>query len=97
YISSIDETRPPVWTEEHIEELLGDFLVIPKDTPTADVRPVVHGKWSDKMVTYRAPGDIPEHGDFHFGYKCSACGAILNKTRYCGNCGAKMDGGIDNG
>lgn len=45
-----------------------------------------HGKWSDKQVAY-----IGEYGDLHFGYRCSACGAILNKTNYCGACGAKMD------
>jgi len=31
YISSIAEDVPPVWTEEHIEELLNDFYVIPKE------------------------------------------------------------------
>ena len=30
YISSIDETIPPIWTPEHISELLKDFYVIPK-------------------------------------------------------------------
>ena len=32
YISSIDETVPPIWTEEHIAELCKDFYVIPKCT-----------------------------------------------------------------
>lgn len=30
YISSIDETVPPIWTDEHLEELLKDFYLIPK-------------------------------------------------------------------
>ena len=30
YISSIDNTVPPVWTDEHLEELLKDFYIIPK-------------------------------------------------------------------
>ena len=30
YISSVDETVPPIWTEEHIAELCKDFYVIPK-------------------------------------------------------------------
>lgn len=30
YINSIDDTIPPIWTTEHIEELLNDFYVIPK-------------------------------------------------------------------
>ena len=29
YISSVGD-EPPVWTEQHIEELLNDFYVIPK-------------------------------------------------------------------
>lgn len=29
YITSVGEENP-VWTEEHIEELLNDFIVIPK-------------------------------------------------------------------
>ena len=60
--------------------------------PTADVAPVVHGKWIDM-------------GDFE---QCSVCTctrlkevqtvygkAIWIKTQYCPACGAKMDGGED--
>lgn len=61
--------------------------------PTVDAELVRHGRWSDKMVAYRAPSDFPEHGDLHFGFQCSLCKAIVNKTKYCGNCGARMDGG----
>ena len=31
YISSVSEDDPPVWTDEHIEELCNDFYVIPKE------------------------------------------------------------------
>ena len=30
YISSVDNT-PPIWTEAHIEELINDFYIIPRD------------------------------------------------------------------
>ena len=30
YQSSIDDAKPPVWTDEHIEELLKDFILIPR-------------------------------------------------------------------
>lgn len=40
YISSVGD-EPPVWTDAHIDELLNDFIVIPKDTKAADVQPVV--------------------------------------------------------
>lgn len=39
YISSVGD-EPPVWTEAHIDELLNDFIVIPKNTKVADVQPV---------------------------------------------------------
>ena len=28
--SLIDETEPPVWTDEHFEEVINDFYLIPK-------------------------------------------------------------------
>lgn len=31
YQSSVSETDPPVWTDEHIEEVVGDFYLIPKE------------------------------------------------------------------
>ena len=51
-------------------------------TPTADVAPVVHGKW------------IRE--DNSFGWVCSRCGSGVNADPegidlYCYHCGAKMD------
>lgn len=54
-------------------------------TPSADVAPVVHGKWrwtgSDK---------------WNDCYECSKCGKIsLDDSNFCPNCGAKMDGGAE--
>ena len=51
-------------------------------TPTADVAPVVHGKW------------IRE--DNSLGWVCSRCGRGVNNNPegidlYCYHCGAKMD------
>lgn len=37
FINSVSENDEPVWTEAHIEELAKDFIVIPNDTPVADV------------------------------------------------------------
>lgn len=39
YIASVGD-ESPVWTDAHIDELLNDFIVIPKDTPSADIQPV---------------------------------------------------------
>lgn len=90
YIHSVAEygdekLNEPRWTEKHIEELTQDFIVIPKDTPAADVAPVVHGKW----ITIDGIS------------RCSECGYIpaydsaiddLFYSPFCPNCGAKMDG-----
>lgn len=88
YISSVG-SEPPVWTDEHIEELLNDFYVIPKDTPAADVAPVKHGHWKRELMS-------PKIG--LYGYICLNCNKLIyvgigRYMTYCGNCGAKMDGG----
>lgn len=81
YIDSVSDNDSPVWTDEHIDELMNDFYVIPRDTKPADVAPAVHGHW--KYV----------EDDVYTCYKCSACGSTLagDKSRYCPGCGAKMD------
>ena len=61
----------------HIKDLIDS-------TPTADVQPVVHGKWIDINNC-----GIKER-------KCSNCGKKDNpktaiKGHYCWNCGAKME------
>lgn len=42
-------------------------------------------KWSENMKCVE-----DECGDFYFGYRCSNCKAIMNRTKFCGNCGARM-------
>ena len=54
-----------------------------KALPSADVAPVQHGKWN----VYSAKDCL---------YTCSVCSHLpVQKTPYCPNCGAKMDGGED--
>lgn len=64
-----------------------------KKLPAADVAPVVHGRWEQvKEWATKAK------------YRCSVCGReIMSAVKvnieeypYC-HCGAKMDGGADNG
>lgn len=66
------------------------------DLPRADVVEVRHGEW--KEVRERC-----FNLDFLvlMGYKCSVCGAFVEtglyrdkafNKKFCGNCGAKMDG-----
>lgn len=58
-----------------------------KAIPAADVAEVVHGKWDDSL-----DGITPY---------CSICGRshklMVRTPNYCPNCGAKMDGGAENG
>lgn len=50
--------------------------------PSADVRPVVHGKWLKEVV--RQPF-------VHVLYKCSKCGCIRDlSSAFCPACGADM-------
>ena len=88
YINSVSDNDTPVWTEEHLEELLNDFYVIPKDTPAADVAHVRHGAWANEetAVTCTACG---RSYDTDFEIKRN----VILSFGYCPNCGAKMDGG----
>ena len=57
--------------------------------PSADVAPVVHGKWIEQ-----------EKYTFGVMYDCSICDNLIldngHSWNYCPNCGAKMDGGNGN-
>ena len=58
------------------------------DVPAADVAPVKRGRWE-----YR-----PAYKGAEFGfYVCSSCGSPFwwNTSKYCPDCGAKMNGGAD--
>lgn len=54
----------------------------------ADVAPVKHGEWEEIRDAYRQLE----------GWMCKKCGRETKaKENYCPNCGAKMDGGENNG
>ena len=67
-------------------ETVADMI---SDAPTIDAVPVRHGKWIhevrytiDSLHSYQQ-------------YRCSECGmTYITNTKYCPNCGARMDGGI---
>ena len=95
YINSVAEygdekLNEPRWTEAHIEELTNDFIVIPKDTPAADVAQVVHARWEMKSED-TTPGIYHVKKAF-----CTRCGKSNKQYRppYCPHCGAKMDGEV---
>ena len=56
--------------------------------PAADVAPVVHGDWILRHI-----------GAGHY-WECSVCHTnpciyVTEHTKFCPNCGARMDGGAD--
>lgn len=92
YISSTDGSAP-VWTEDHLEELLNDFYVIPKDgIPEVEAAEVVHAQWD--MYSY------DEAVCSHCGYDRGTSFESTNEAnknwytlpRFCEHCGARMDG-----
>ena len=46
---------------------------------------IENAEWSENMKCVE-----DECGDFYFGYMCSNCKAVMNRTKFCGNCGARM-------
>lgn len=60
------------------------------DCPLPDVVEVKHGRWIE-VCPYKA-GEV-------WYCRCSVCGhyELLNNRAYCADCGAKMDGGENDG
>ena len=68
-----------------------DVISSIENAPAADVAPVAHG---------RIVGSL-EHGRYRRRFSCCGKDATMITQwawpKYCPNCGAKMDGGADNG
>ena len=76
----------------------GELIGCIEDTPAADVAPVVHGRWVGVDSSYWRWTPSGAVAVEHITYCCERCGyGTVVKTHYCPNCGAKMNGGIDNG
>lgn len=59
--------------------------------PAADVAPVVHGYWIDNGAN-----------GYKWAFICSRCGYVDghpfdDRHNFCPSCGARMDGGSENG
>lgn len=66
-----------------------DIYYAVDSTPAADVEPVIHGHWEADVCDRMSMA-----GKFEnlVCYKCSACEMFsCQETKYCYNCGAKMD------
>lgn len=78
-----------------------DPVAFVEDVPVADVAPVVHGHWIEKQKETYCPVQYGEDGNpilhKYTRYICNLCGRrSVVPEPYC-HCGAKMDGGTDNG
>lgn len=79
--------EPGTWADGYDKAINEAYDRISRE-PTADVAPVVHGRWISFL-----DGDhiMPERY-----YRCSRCGRVESRRQpYC-HCGAKMDGGEAN-
>ena len=75
------------WMKENITEKPMSLKSIDY-APSADVEPVRRGHWEED-VRYRAS---PFGIECLVRRKCSVCGTLVDQeTKYCPNCGAKMD------
>lgn len=85
----IDWFRPYGHMDESIpyETMVSDL----RGMPAADVAPVRHGRWERVIPSKSA-------AKWSTKVSCSNChSAGYAHHKYCPNCGAKMDGGADNG
>lgn len=89
--------RSPTWDERRVTVDTDDVHFGVDKIPSADVAPVVHGRWDDSG-RYTFPGGST-------AVRCTNCGCALteseyrlNNWNYCPVCGAKMDeGGNEDG
>lgn len=82
----------------YVFKWLSEEFEIIETEPSADVAPVVHGKWKPvRYTTYCSCGKSYE--TYH--YLCTACNHVAYAQpyglKYCPNCGAQMDRKDGNG
>ena len=74
---------------------MNDLFECIDDMPTVDAVEVVHGRWIHKEF------EDEDWGGVWSKWTCFNCGHSVginpNGYNYCHNCGAKMDGGVQNG
>lgn len=74
--------------ERWMKEAWADYLI--EDAKPADVAPVKHGKWKHERLPSTSGGTYAV-------VRCSECKSQFPmwETKYCPNCGARMDGDVD--
>ena len=99
YIRKVDavDTVPKERIVEYMDEFgagynscRNDILGSIESLTPADVAPVVHGEWIE----------IKNHNNTTIALRCNKCRQSPKhaiRSRFCPNCGAKMDGGDERG
>lgn len=82
---AIETVNKNIWWNESEKAAIRVLL---RKVPTVEAEPVVRGRW--EKVGRITLGMLTEPEQF---YKCSVCGGgEFNATKYCPNCGARMEG-----
>lgn len=93
-IESLDAESNNLIYKCALEDMLQFFVELIDKQPTIEPE-VRHGRWVEKVDNF--------HSNIPMRYsECSVCGRTENPCwaeswKYCPSCGAKMDGGVDNG
>ena len=69
---------------------VNEAVAVIEEIPTADVAEVVHARWERVRSNWHCTG-------CHKGYRITNGAPMASSFSYCPNCGAKMDGGNDDG
>ena len=79
------------WWDNADRDIAQDLL---DQAPLADAEPVRHGRWKTKE--YITEDDFDDWGVIHHEEVCSECGKWqMERSKFCPNCGAKMDEGAE--
>ena len=87
----------PVSNETHVTVAVDDLALKIDKIPAADAAPVVRGLWIGVDSSYWRWTPSGGISVAHITYQCNRCGrGSVTRSKYCPNCGARMDGGDDN-
>lgn len=81
--------------DEHFAYGVEAVLEYAENLPVVEAEPVRHGRW-------KCIDEYEEFGEEMADYLCESCWYVISrlknqKPKFCEGCGARMDGGADNG
>ena len=93
----LDEIKPIDFPSYEMDGL--DVVRYLNTLPTVNAVPVGHAKWKEiKTEVFMGMKDGAPVWEDRSLFMCPRCSfKIRNRIRYCGRCGAKMDGGNEDG